>query len=61
LVKEEMAPQDITQPEAAAVAVDTMAAVAERQRKTTDPDGLPVVVVARPFLEELRQVAQRKE
>jgi hypothetical protein len=38
-----------------------MAAVAERQRKTTDPDGLQVVVVARPFLEELRQVAQRKE
>jgi len=47
-----MAPQDITQPEAAAAAVDTMAAVAERQRKTTDPDGLQVVVVVLPFLEE---------
>jgi hypothetical protein len=42
----------ITQPAAAAAAVDTMVAVAERQRKTTDQDGLPVVVVARPFLEE---------
>jgi hypothetical protein len=37
---------------AAAAAVDTMVAVAERQRKTTDQDGLQVVVVAHPFLEE---------
>jgi hypothetical protein len=52
LVKEEMDLQVITQQAAAAAAADTMAAVAERQRKTTDQDGLPEVVEARPFLEE---------
>ena len=44
--------QDITQPAVAAVAVDTMAAVAEHQRKTTDQDGPQEEEVARPFLEE---------
>jgi hypothetical protein len=52
LVKEEMDRQVITQLAAAAAAADTMAAVAELLRKTTDQDGLQVVVVARPFLEE---------
>jgi len=42
----------ITRPAAAAVAVDTMVAAAEHQRKITDQDGLQVVVVAHPFLEE---------
>jgi hypothetical protein len=44
--------QDITQPAVVAVAVDTMAAVAERQRKITDQDGQQEEEVARPFLEE---------
>ena len=44
--------QDITQPAAAAVAADTMAAVAEHQLKTTDQDGQQEEGAARPFLEE---------
>ena len=44
--------QDITQPAVAAVAVDTMVAVAEHQRKTTDQDGPQVVEAAHPFLVE---------
>jgi hypothetical protein len=42
----------ITRPAAAAVAVDTMVVAVEHQLKTTDQDGLQVVVVAHPFLEE---------
>jgi hypothetical protein len=52
LVKEGMVLLGITLPAAAAVVVDTMAAAAEHQHKTTDQDGLQVVVVAHPFLEE---------
>jgi hypothetical protein len=44
--------QDITQPAAAAVAVDTMVAVEVRQRKTTDQDGQQEEGADRPFLEE---------
>jgi hypothetical protein len=44
--------QDITQPVAVAVAVATMEAVAEHQRKTTDQDGPQVEEAARPFLVE---------
>jgi hypothetical protein len=42
----------ITQQAAAVAAVDTMAVAVERQRKTTDQDGLAVAVAALPFLEE---------
>jgi hypothetical protein len=52
LVKAGMVLLGITLPAAAAVVVDTMAAAAEHQHKTTDQDGLQVVVVAHPFLEE---------
>jgi hypothetical protein len=49
LVKEEMDLQVITQQAAAVAAVDTMAAVAGRQLKTTDQDGLLEVVEALLF------------
>jgi hypothetical protein len=48
-VREETALRVTTQQAAAVAAADTMAAVAGRQRKTMDQDGLLEVVEALPF------------